>query len=141
MAKEFKTGIFWDLIKTLFLVLLLYGFKNQNRKFLWLDKTFVFCSFLCFWFPKREVSITWQDVCSYFFVYSCKIHNRALNTKMALTKLLENILDESLKLENMSDERLGCLTKSLLSQNFYQTMFDLSNTLMLQPIIFCSKCS
>ena len=75
MAKEFKTGIFWDLIKTLFLVLLLYGFKNQNRKFLWLDKTFVFCSFLCFWFPKREVSITWQDVCSYFFVYSCKIHN------------------------------------------------------------------
>ena len=64
----------------------------------------------------------------------------ALNTKMALTKLLENILDESLKLENMSDERLGCLTKSLLSQNFYQTMFDLSNTLMLQPIIFCSKC-
>ena len=34
-----------------------------------------------------------------------------LITKTALTKLLENTLDESLKLKSMSDERLGCLTK------------------------------
>ena len=44
-----------------------------------------------------------------------------LITKTALRKLLENTLNESPKLKNMSDERLGCLTKSHLSQNFYQT--------------------
>ena len=44
-----------------------------------------------------------------------------LVTKTALRKLLENTLNESPKLKNMSDERLGCLTKSLLSQNFYRT--------------------
>ena len=44
---------------------------------------------------------------------------------MAQTKLLENTLDESSKLKNMSDERSGCLTKSLLSQNFYRTMSDI----------------
>ena len=44
-----------------------------------------------------------------------------LITKTAPRKLLENTLNESPKLKNMSDERLGCLTKSLLSQNFYQT--------------------
>ena len=60
---------------------------------------------------------------------------------MAQTKLLENTLDESSKLKNMSDERLRCLTKSLFRQNFYRTMSDLSKTLMLCPIIFCSKCS
>ena len=52
-------------------------------------------------------------------------------TKTALTKLLENNLDESSKLKIMSDKRLGCLTKSLLSQNFYWTMSDLSKTLIL----------
>ena len=54
---------------------------------------------------------------------------------MALTKLLENTLDESSKLKNMSNERLGCLTKSLLSQNFYQTMSDFSETLILHPAV------
>ena len=58
---------------------------------------------------------------------------RVLITKTALTKLLENTLDESSKLKNMSDERLGCPTKSLLSQNFYRTMLDLSKTLILHP--------
>ena len=56
-----------------------------------------------------------------------------LITKTALIKLLENTLDESLKLKNMSDKRLGCLMKSLLSQNFYRTMSDLSKTLILHP--------
>ena len=51
-------------------------------------------------------------------------------TKTVLTKLLENTLDESSKLKIMSNERLGCLTKSLLSQNFHQTMSDLSKALI-----------
>ena len=42
---------------------------------------------------------------------------RALITKTTQTKLLENTLHESLKLKNMSDDRLEYLTKSLLSQN------------------------
>ena len=52
---------------------------------------------------------------------------------MALTKLLENTLYESSKLKNMFDERLGCLMKSLLSQSFYQTMSDISKTLISHP--------
>ena len=52
---------------------------------------------------------------------------------MALTKLLENIPDESSKLKNISDERLGSQTKSLLCQNFYKTMSDLSKTLISHP--------
>ena len=50
-----------------------------------------------------------------------------------MTKLLENILDESSKLKNMSDERLECPTKSLLSRNFHRTMSDLSKTLISHP--------
>ena len=61
---------------------------------------------------------------------SYKIHNRVLIIKTALTKLLENILDESWKLKNVSGERSGCLMKSLLSQNFYQTMSDPLKTLI-----------
>ena len=57
-----------------------------------------------------------------------------LITKTALAKLLENTLDESLKLKNMSDKRLGCMTKSLFSQNFYQTMSDLLKTLISHPV-------
>ena len=57
-----------------------------------------------------------------------------LITKSALKKLLENTLDESLTLKNMSNKRLGCLTKSILSQNFYWTMSDLSKTLILHPV-------
>ena len=53
---------------------------------------------------------------------------------MALTKLLESTLDESWELKNMPDERLRCLTKSLLSQNFYGTMFDLSKTFISHPV-------
>ena len=52
---------------------------------------------------------------------------------MALTKLLRNILDENLKIKSMSGETFGCLTKSLISQNFYRTMSDLSKTLILHP--------
>ena len=61
---------------------------------------------------------------------SYKIHNRVLIIKTALTKLLENTLDESWKLKNVSGERSGCLMKSLLSQNFYQTMSDPLKTLI-----------
>ena len=43
---------------------------------------------------------------------------RVLITKTALTKLLENALDGGLALRGMSDEGLGCLMKSLLSQSF-----------------------
>ena len=62
-----------------------------------------------------------------------------LITKTALTKLLENTLDESSKLKNMSDGRLGCLTKPLLSPNFYQTMSDLSKTLISHPAFLSFK--
>ena len=62
-----------------------------------------------------------------------KYHNRVLITKMALVKLLENTLDESLKIKNMSDKRLECLMKLLLSHNFYQTMSDISKTLISYP--------
>ena len=55
----------------------------------------------------------------YCFVYIYKLHNRILITKKARTKLLENTLNESLKLKNISDERLGCLTKSLLSRTLF----------------------
>ena len=41
-----------------------------------------------------------------------------LITKTALTKLLENTLDENSKLKNMFDERLGCPMKSLLITQF-----------------------
>ena len=63
---------------------------------------------------------------------------------MALAKLLENTLDESSKIKNMSDERLGCLTKSLVSQNFYWTLSDISKTLISHsgnyqsPAVICS---
>ena len=59
-----------------------------------------------------------------------------LITKIALTKLLENTLDESSKPKNMSNERLRCPTKSLLSQNFCWTMSDLSKTLISHPGLF-----
>ena len=47
--------------------------------------------------------------------------------------MLENTLDESLKLKNMSGERLVCLTKSLLSYNFYRVMSDLLKIFILCP--------
>ena len=53
---------------------------------------------------------------------------------MAPTILLKNKLDENSKLKNMSNERLGCLMKSLLSQNFYRTMSDLSKTFISHPV-------
>ena len=52
--------------------------------------------------------------------------------------LLENTLDECSKLKNMSDERLGYLTKSLLSQNFYRTMPDALKT-RFTPWLFYFK--
>ena len=83
-----------------------------------------------------DIDETWWDVCSFCFVYSYKIHNRVLITKTALTKLLESTLDESLELKNISDKRLGCLTKSLLSQNFYRTMSHFSKTVILHPVTY-----
>ena len=52
----------------------------------------------------RDVDETRRDVSSFCFVYSHKIYNRVLITKIALGKLLESTLDESSKLKNMSDE-------------------------------------
>ena len=52
----------------------------------------------------RDVDETRRDVSSFCFVYSYKIYNRVLITKIALGKLLESTLDESSKLKNMSDE-------------------------------------
>ena len=63
----------------------------------------------------RDVDETSLDVCSFCFVYNSKIHNKILITKTALTKLLENTLDESSKLKNMPDDRLRCPAKSLLT--------------------------
>ena len=51
--------------------------------------------------------------------------------KTALTKLLENTLDENSKLKNMSNKKLGCLTKLLL-RDFERTMPDLLKTLILK---------
>ena len=66
-----------------------------------------------------------------FVPFASFIVMKFIITKTALTKLLKNTLDESSKLKIMSDKILGCLTKSLLSQNFYWTMSDLSKTLIL----------
>ena len=78
----------------------------------------------------RTVDETWWDICSFCFIYSYKIHNKVWITKTALRKLLESTLNESSNLKNMSDERLGCPMKSLLSYNFYWTMSDLLKTLI-----------
>ena len=43
---------------------------------------------------------------------------RVLITKTALTKLLENTLDENLKLKNMTDERLGVSDEITLKSEF-----------------------
>ena len=135
---------------------LVCGYKNQNGDFLRLNKDFVSCSFLsfmaqkptlevfmvlqdlCFWIlfmvlisnKVRTVDETWWDICSFCFIYSYKIHNKVWITKTALRKLLESTLNESSNLKNMSDERLGCPMKSLLSYNFYWTMSDLLKTLI-----------
>ena len=98
-----KTANFCDLVRHLFLLLLL-GLWLQNGNLLRHNKNcflFFYYGFKnrCFLFlfmvliSIRKVSITWQIVCCYCFVYSYKIHNRVLITKMALTKLLENTLD------------------------------------------------
>ena len=68
---------------------------------------------------------------SYCFIYSYKIHNRVLITKMTLTKFAG--MDECSKLKHMSDERLGYLTKSFLSQNFYRTIPDALKTIVSYP--------
>ena len=84
----------------------------------------------------REVDETWRDVCSFCFVYSFKIYNRVLITETALTKLLENTQNDSSKLKNMPDKRLGCPTKSLLklvSAVFYQ-IFIFHQMIALQKL-------
>ena len=127
-------GIFWDFIKTLFLVFftLFIASKNQNQKLLWLDKTFFSCSCLWFQFPTREFSITWQDVCSYCFIYRFKIHNRVLITKMALTKLLEDTRNESSKLKI-------CSTKCWdVWQNHSQVKIFTGQYLTFRNLLFCT---
>ena len=84
----------------------------------------------------REVDETWRDVCSFCFVYSFKIYNRVLITETALTELLENTRNDSSKLKNMPDKRLGCPTKSLLklvSAVFYQ-IFIFHQMIALQKL-------
>ena len=49
----------------------------------------------------REFDKARRDVCSICFVYSYKIHNGVLTKKTALTKLLENTLNESSKIKKM----------------------------------------
>ena len=44
-------------------------------------------------------------------------------------------MDQSSKLKNMSSERLGCLTKQVLNQNFYRTRTDLLKTPILHPAL------
>ena len=103
MASKTKPASFHDLIRPLFLVLLLrFWLQNQNGKFLYLDKTFVFCSFawfmdinfetgifgvviitlflvlfLCLWLqkPTPEISITWQELC-FLFLFMVFISNK-----------------------------------------------------------------
>ena len=69
MALNTKTANFHDLIRTLFLtVLLLFWLQNQNGKFLWYDKTFVPCSFACFMTIKFEMEVFWDLIKILFFV-------------------------------------------------------------------------
>ena len=62
-----------------------------------------------------------------------------LITKTALTKLLENTLDESLKLKNISDERLQYLTKSLLRDCSYENSFPVAFPLNREKDIISSR--
>ena len=148
MASKTKMASFHDLIRTLFLVLLLdfwlktkkasclffclvYSYKARNGNFLRLNKNFVSCFFTSFMASKTKI-VSFYDLIrpfflflfmvlisnkgsfynltkclcpgSYCFVYRFKIHKTVLITKTALTKLLEDTLDESSKLKI-------CLTK------------------------------
>ena len=135
-AIKFKTRIFWDLTKILFLGLLLRVWleKATPENFTaWQDLWFLFFFMVLISNKGRDIDETWRDVCSFCFAYSCKMYNRVLITKATLAKLLKTTLDQSSKLKSMSDERLGCPPKSLLSQNFYWTMSDLLKTLILHP--------
>ena len=64
-----KTASFHDLIRTLFLILLLsFWLQNQNRKFLCLDKIFVPDSFAWFLAIKFEMRIFWFLIKTLFLV-------------------------------------------------------------------------
>ena len=135
-AIKFKTRIFWDLIKILFLVLLLRVWleKATPENFTaWQDLWFLFFFMVLISNKGQDIDETWRGVCSFCFVYICKMYNRVLITKTKLTKLLKTTLDQGSKLKSMSDQRLGCPPKSLLSQNFYRTLSDLLKTLILHP--------
>ena len=108
MASETNTRSFYGLIRPLFLFFFMVLISNKEQ----------------------DIDKTWQNICSFCFIYSHRVYNRVFITKKALTELLRNTLDKSLKLKNMLDERLGCPTKSLLSQDFYRTMSDLLKTLI-----------
>ena len=69
MASKTKTASFHDFIRTLFLVLLLrFWLQNQNGKFLCLHKTFVPDSFVWFMAIKFEKGILWDLMETFFLV-------------------------------------------------------------------------
>ena len=72
MASKTKTASFHDLIRTLFPVLLLpFWLQNQNSKFLCLDKAFVPCSFTWFMAMKFETGVFWNLLTKMGFTCSC----------------------------------------------------------------------
>ena len=69
MASKTKTASFRDLMRTMFLVLLLhFWLQKQSSKFLCLDKTFVPCSFAWFMAVKFEMEIFWDLIKTLFLV-------------------------------------------------------------------------
>ena len=60
---------------------------------------------------------------------------------MALTKLLENTLDESLKIKNMSDGRLGCLIEITLKSQFLRDNAWHFRNFYFIPWYFLTKCT
>ena len=70
MASKTKTASFHDLIRTLFLVLLLrFRLQNQNGKFLCLDQTFAPCCFAWFVALKFETRIFWDLIKTLFLLH------------------------------------------------------------------------
>ena len=70
-AIKLETGIFWDLIKILFLVLLLrLWLQKPTLCLLCLDKTFVSCSFAWFMAIKVETGTFWDLIKISFLFFS-----------------------------------------------------------------------
>ena len=82
MAVKFETGIFWGLLKTLFLVLFLC-LKSKPEVSMTSYDLFLFLLFMILISNKgRFYNLTG----SYCFIYSYKIHDRVLIKKTTLTK-------------------------------------------------------